>query len=207
MYTYIVSHTTNVVYHIHLVLSLTHRACMHETRTSTSPLQPELRSPTTRWSSYSLLFDTTLSRPPLLHHRSFTFANAVSTSHHLLVTIQMFSGLSRANRFKTAAAVSAFGLTLYSLPMLLHTFSSAPKIDSSKPLKPEAIRRGAFNNSGTRDIGPEYVVYLNTFSCTSNLANLSPNPCRLHDAVPSGRTEPFSLNAEIPSHRILNHNI
>lgn len=67
----------------------------------------------------------------------------------------MSSFFTRANRMRTAAFVSVMGLTLYSFPMLAHFASTKPAIDSESPLKPDAVRRGAFNNSGSRDIGPE----------------------------------------------------
>lgn len=64
---------------------------------------------------------------------------------------------TRASRLRTALAVSAFGVACYSAPLALHYLSPVPAIDTAGPLKPEAVRRGAFNNSGSRDIGPEYV--------------------------------------------------
>ncbi len=56
---------------------------------------------------------------------------------------------------RTAIAVGSGAALLFSLPAALHFSSSAPKISTDKPLKPEAVRRGAFNNSGSTDIGPE----------------------------------------------------
>lgn len=71
----------------------------------------------------------------------------------------MSSFFSHANRFRTGAFISVIGFTLYSFPMLAHFTSNQPTIDSEKPLKPDAVRRGAFNNSGSRDIGPECVSF------------------------------------------------
>ena len=64
---------------------------------------------------------------------------------------------TRAGPLRTAGLVCLLGAAFYSFPMILHFTSKAPIIDSNQPLKPEAVRRGAFNNSGSRDIGPEYV--------------------------------------------------
>lgn len=65
---------------------------------------------------------------------------------------------SAGSRVRLGLLVGAAGALIFSAPMLLSLWSSGPVIDSSKPLKPEAVRRGAFNNSGSKDIGPEYVV-------------------------------------------------
>lgn len=62
---------------------------------------------------------------------------------------------SRARLLVTATIVSSGGALLYFSPMLAHIFSVRTPIDVTQPLKPEAVRRGAFNNSGSRDIGPE----------------------------------------------------
>lgn len=64
---------------------------------------------------------------------------------------------NRPGPLRTAGLVCLLGAAFYSFPMVLHFTSKAPIIDSNQPLKPEAVRRGAFNNSGSRDIGPEYV--------------------------------------------------
>lgn len=65
-----------------------------------------------------------------------------------------------ANRMRTAIAVGSGAALLFSLPAAIHFSSAGPKISADKPLKSEAIRRGAFNNSGSTDIGPEYVPVL-----------------------------------------------
>lgn len=65
---------------------------------------------------------------------------------------------SAGSRGRMGLIVGAGGALVFLAPMLLSSVSSGPVIDSSKPLKPEAVRRGAFNNSGSKDIGPEYVV-------------------------------------------------
>lgn len=65
---------------------------------------------------------------------------------------------SAGSRVRLGLIVGAAGALIFSAPMLLSWWSSGPVIDSSKPLKPEAVRRGAFNNSGSKDIGPEYVI-------------------------------------------------
>jgi hypothetical protein len=45
---------------------------------------------------------------------------------------------------------------LFSTPFFLHlTNKGTPRVDPDKPLKQEAVRRGAFNNSGSVDAGPE----------------------------------------------------
>jgi hypothetical protein len=60
---------------------------------------------------------------------------------------------------RTAAAVGTGVALLFSLPFVLHMTSGVrPRIDTNAPLKPEAVRRGAFNNSGSKDLGPEYVL-------------------------------------------------
>lgn len=58
---------------------------------------------------------------------------------------------------RTAAVICTGAAALYSMPFLLHlsSRSSGPRIDSSQPLKQEAVRRGAFNNSGSLDAGPD----------------------------------------------------
>lgn len=64
-----------------------------------------------------------------------------------------------AGRLRTAAAVGGGVLLLFSTPFLIHLSSSGkPRVDPNKPLKQEAVRRGAFNNSGSVDAGPEYVI-------------------------------------------------
>jgi hypothetical protein len=60
---------------------------------------------------------------------------------------------------RTAAAVGSGVALLFSVPFLLHlTSGGRPRINTEIPLKPEAVRRGAFNNSGSKDAGPEYVA-------------------------------------------------
>lgn len=65
--------------------------------------------------------------------------------------------LGRSGPLRTAAVVASGAALLYSVPFLLHLSSarSGPRIDPSKPLKQEAVRRGAFNNSGSLDAGPD----------------------------------------------------
>jgi hypothetical protein len=61
-----------------------------------------------------------------------------------------------ASRTRTAAAVCAGAALLFAAPFLVHLSNKGtPLIDSSKPLKQEAVRRGAFNNSGSKDVGPD----------------------------------------------------
>lgn len=62
----------------------------------------------------------------------------------------------------TGVFACVVGATIFVAPMLASTLTSEPVIDSTKPLKPEAVRRGAFNNSGSKDIGPEYVFLPHT---------------------------------------------
>lgn len=66
--------------------------------------------------------------------------------------------MASTTKVRTGLLVGATGALVFSAPMLLSLRSSGPVIDQSKPLKPEAVRRGAFNNSGSKDIGPEYVI-------------------------------------------------
>lgn len=66
--------------------------------------------------------------------------------------------MRRSSNTRTVVLAGLFVGFAYATPYMLHLASKRrPRIDSSKPLKPEAVRRGAFNNSGSRDIGPEYV--------------------------------------------------
>jgi hypothetical protein len=69
------------------------------------------------------------------------------------------NGAGIAGRYRTAIAVSCGAVALFVAPFLIHqSRSGKPYVDVSKPLKPEAARRGAFNNSGSRDLGPEYAL-------------------------------------------------
>lgn len=58
-------------------------------------------------------------------------------------------------RLRTAFAVSTGAGLLFLSPVFLHYALPEPLISTKQPLKPEAVRRGAFNNSGSRDCGPE----------------------------------------------------
>jgi len=60
----------------------------------------------------------------------------------------------QSNR-KTAILLGAFGLLAFSYPFLTVAFSQVELQNSDKPLPVNAIRRGAFNNSGSRDMGPD----------------------------------------------------
>lgn len=69
------------------------------------------------------------------------------------------------NRLLTAVFASVAGVTVFLSPMIISKLSPGPTINSSKALKAEAIRRGAFNNSGSKDIGPEYVSNISVLPC------------------------------------------
>jgi len=60
-----------------------------------------------------------------------------------------------AGRWRTAMMVASGAGVLFATPMMVHYSLEKPMISADKALKQEAIRRGAFNNSGSRDCGPE----------------------------------------------------
>jgi hypothetical protein len=67
---------------------------------------------------------------------------------------------SLAGRYRTAIAVAGGAAALFSLPFVVaKSKGGRPVVDTSRPLKQDALRRGAFNNSGSRDLGPEYVAF------------------------------------------------
>ncbi|KAA8495549.1 hypothetical protein FVE85_1704 [Porphyridium purpureum] len=58
----------------------------------------------------------------------------------------------RGNR-KVVAGVSLFGLVMFSFPYWYSQWK--PQRDMNAPLRPHEVRRGPFNNSGSKDIGAD----------------------------------------------------
>eukprot|EP00171_Calliarthron_tuberculosum_P002806 IDg2806t1 len=60
-----------------------------------------------------------------------------------------------AGRMRTALAVGSGAAILFFSPAIIHFSKPEQMISTEEALKPEAVRRGAFNNSGSRDCGPD----------------------------------------------------
>ncbi|KAK9808448.1 hypothetical protein WJX73_006803 [Symbiochloris irregularis] len=58
----------------------------------------------------------------------------------------------RSNKFLTAGLVVTFAAGSLSLPFLL---TRKQKVDSNKPYTDQLGIRGAFSNSGSKDVGPD----------------------------------------------------
>ncbi|BBN17447.1 hypothetical protein MPTK1_7g14590 [Marchantia polymorpha subsp. ruderalis] len=54
----------------------------------------------------------------------------------------------------TATGLAAFAACGLAFPFFLRV-NTSPMIDSSKPLPPQAVMRGPYVNSGSRDAGPD----------------------------------------------------
>ncbi|KAL2608180.1 hypothetical protein R1flu_026753 [Riccia fluitans] len=54
----------------------------------------------------------------------------------------------------TALGLAAFAACGLTFPLFLWV-NTAPIIDTSKPLPPQAVMRGPYVNTGSRDVGPD----------------------------------------------------
>ncbi|XP_038706165.1 uncharacterized protein LOC120001776 [Tripterygium wilfordii] len=67
--------------------------------------------------------------------------------------------MRRSRNVIVATGLVAFACAGLAFPFYMVTPRSKPVIDSSKPLPPQAIIRGPYINTGSRDIGPDSQTY------------------------------------------------
>ena len=58
-----------------------------------------------------------------------------------------------SGKFATAGVAVAFAVCTFSFPIFMATNVSNPLWTSEKPMGAAAVRRGAFMNSGSKDVG------------------------------------------------------
>ena len=67
------------------------------------------------------------------------------------------------NKLATAGALFAFACVTFSAPIVLSGKVSNPLYTSSDPMPVAAVRRGAFMNSGSKDVGLDVIDAANAF--------------------------------------------
>ena len=67
------------------------------------------------------------------------------------------------NKLATAGALLAFACVTFSVPIFISGSVSNPLYTSTKPMPVAAVRRGAFMNSGSKDVGLDTVDSVNAF--------------------------------------------
>eukprot|EP00897_Mesotaenium_endlicherianum_P006028 jgi/Mesen1/5453/ME000273S04689 len=67
----------------------------------------------------------------------------------------MSSRGGRGGNLALALGLGVFALGGLAFPFLLRTSHPKPLVDWEKPLSPQAVQRGPYLNTGSRDIGPD----------------------------------------------------